>query len=150
MAAEGKGAEEDGARQNGARQDRAQDNLVLALTTEANLERAEALATALVERGLVACVTLMPVTSVYRWQGVITRDEEVQLLLKTHAPNLDTLYATVMAMHSYDTPEWITFNAHTRGRYAQWCADQLRDPTLSRGDGPPAPSETLGDGDPAG
>ena len=103
----------------------AADNLVLALTTEANLERAEALARVLVERGLVACVALTPVISVYRWQGETTRSEEVQLLLKTDAPTLETLYNTVIAMHSYTTPEWITFPAETRGDYGEWCRQQL-------------------------
>jgi periplasmic divalent cation tolerance protein len=124
--------------------------LVLALTTEASLERAERLARSLVERGLVACVTLAPVLSIYRWQGVTTRGDEVQLLLKTQAPRLEALYQAVMALHSYDTPEWITVAAETRGGYGQWCAEQLGDSPLRPGDAPPAPSGTPGDGDPAG
>ena len=38
--------------------------LVLALTTEANAERAQQLAQALLERHLVACVSIHPVQSV--------------------------------------------------------------------------------------
>ena len=41
--------------------------LVLALTTEANAERAQQLAEALLERHLVACVSIHPVQSFYRW-----------------------------------------------------------------------------------
>ena len=40
--------------------------LVLALTTEADAQRAEQLATALLNRRLVACVSLMPLCSLYR------------------------------------------------------------------------------------
>ena len=43
--------------------------LVLALTTEANAERAEQLAQALLERRLVACVSIHAVQSHYRWEG---------------------------------------------------------------------------------
>jgi periplasmic divalent cation tolerance protein len=44
-------------------------DLVLVLTTEADGERAEALARAILERRLAACVALLPLTSLYRWQG---------------------------------------------------------------------------------
>lgn len=43
--------------------------LVLALTTEANAELAQHLADALLERHLVACVSITPVQSFYRWEG---------------------------------------------------------------------------------
>lgn len=104
----------------------AEDSLVLALTTEASLERAEALARALLERGLVACVSLTPIVSHYRWQGELQRGEEVQLVLKTHPSRLRAVYETVMALHSYDIPEWITLQGETRGGYGRWCAEQWR------------------------
>ena len=130
--------------------DRGQSALVLALTTEASLERAEQLATALLERGLVACVSLLPIVSHYRWEGQLTRGEEVQLLLKTQPPRLEELYAAVMALHSYETPEWITLSAHTRGGYGLWCAEQRLGPTLRADGEPPAPPTSPGAGDPAG
>jgi periplasmic divalent cation tolerance protein len=143
-------AEENGTGETGARGSEAEAPLVLALTTESSLERAERLARELVERGLVACVALMPVVSLYRWQGATTRDEEVQLLMKTQGPCLELLHRTVMDLHSYDTPEWITVPAQTRGGYGQWCADQLAVSSLKRGDAPPVPSESPGGEDPAG
>jgi periplasmic divalent cation tolerance protein len=130
--------------------DTADAPLVLVLTTEASLEKAEHLATALLARGLVACVSLVPIVSLYRWEGRDTRAEEVQLLLKTQAPCLPALHAAVMALHSYETPEWITLSAHSRGGYGQWCAEQLAAASLRAGDGPPAPPGSPGDGDPAG
>ncbi len=119
------------------------------LTTEASLEKAESLAEALLQKGLVACVSLMPVSSLYRWQGRLTRSEEVQLLLKTHQPGLEALYEQVMALHSYDTPEWITLHAHSRGPYGQWCAEQLWGTGLKDG-GPPSRSRSSEGVDPAG
>ena len=76
----------------------------LVLTTEADRERAEALALALLERGLVACVSLHPVLSLYRWQGGLERSEEVQLLLKTRPEKLAELRRVLGERHSYDTP----------------------------------------------
>lgn len=127
-----------------------ESDLVLALTTEASLELAERLAIALLERGLVACVSLLPIVSHYRWEGRLTRSEEVQLLLKTREPCLPALHDSVMALHSYATPEWITLTARSRGAYGLWCAEQLVAANLRAGDGPPAPPGNSGDGDPAG
>ena len=51
--------------------------LVLALTTEANPERAQQLAEALLARHLVACVSIHPVQSFYRWEGALQTPHEV-------------------------------------------------------------------------
>ena len=81
--------------------------VILALTTEADAERAEALAQQLLERRLAACVALTPLTSLYRWQGAIERSSEVQLLIKSRADQLAELEAAVHCLHSYATPEWL-------------------------------------------
>jgi periplasmic divalent cation tolerance protein len=97
----------------------------LVLTTEASRERAEVLALALLEQRLVACVSLLPVQSHYRWQGELERAEEVQLLLKTSPELLEELRAALVVLHSYETPEWIHWTASTAGAYAAWCHEQL-------------------------
>ncbi len=128
----------------------ADDELILVLTTEATLEKAEQLAKALLAKRLVACVSLLPIVSHYSWQDALTRSEEVQLLLKTQAACLNVLYPTLMALHSYETPEWITLVGQTRGAYGAWCAQQLITGPLREGGAPPARAMTPKDEDPAG
>jgi periplasmic divalent cation tolerance protein len=94
--------------------------VILALTTEADADRAEALAQQLLERRLAACVALMPLTSLYRWQGAIERSREVQLLIKSRADRLAELEAAVHSLHSYDTPEWLHWPAGAGPAYGQW------------------------------
>jgi len=103
----------------------AEGALTLVLTTEASRELAEALAQALLERRLVACVSLVPVQSHYRWQGRLERAEEVQLLLKTREELLEELRSALATLHSYETPEWIHWRATTAGAYGAWCDEQL-------------------------
>ena len=110
---------------NGMTDPEAELPLALVLTTEASRERAEALALALLERRVVACVSLLPVQSHYRWQGRLERAEEVQLLLKTSPELLEDLRAALTALHSYETPEWIHWQATTAGAYGTWCHEQL-------------------------
>lgn len=125
--------------------------LSLVLTTEADSERAEALALALLERGLVACVSLHPVLSLYRWQGRLQRSEEVQLLLKTTPGQREALLRALQELHSYDTPEWIHWTAASAGAYGRWLLESLAPAApLSPGAGPPAPAATPEGADPAG
>jgi periplasmic divalent cation tolerance protein len=119
--------------------------LELVLTSEGTPELAEALALALLERGLVACASLLPGRSLYRWQGRIENGSEVLLLLKTRAEHLDELRRVLHDLHSYETPEWIHWSAGTQGAYGAWLGEQF-----SPGAWPPDPEGRPGAGGPAG
>ena len=99
--------------------------LELVLTSEADSERAEALARALLERRLVACASLRPSRSLYHWQGKIETGSEVLLLLKTHGARLAELRAVLGQLHSYTTPMWIHWSAASEGDYGRWLLDEL-------------------------
>ena len=99
--------------------------LVLALTTEANGERAEQLAQALLGRRLVACVSIHAVQSHYRWEGALQVSHEVQLLMKTSAQHLDVLRSAVLELHSYDTPEWLCWPVTASPAYGSWAIAEL-------------------------
>lgn len=79
---------------------------VLVLTTVPVGEAGEALARTLVEERLAACVNVhAPMTSVYRWEGVVTTDRERQLVIKTTAARLPALRERLGELHSYTLPE---------------------------------------------
>ena len=103
----------------------AETPLELVLTSEADGERAEALARTLLERRLVACVSLQPCRSLYHWQGAIENGSEVLMLLKTHPEQLGRLREALGALHSYATPMWIHWSASSDGSYAQWLRAEL-------------------------
>ena len=97
----------------------------LALTTEANAALAEALARRLLDAGLVACVSLQPLQSLYIWDGQLEGAQEVQLLLKTDGLRLAALQTAVHRWHSYATPEWLTWRAQASAGYGTWLAGVL-------------------------
>lgn len=85
---------------------------------------AQALARALVEARLAACVNLLPgVQSVYRWQGAVEQTDEVMLLAKTTSRLYTQLQQAILAAHSYDLPEVIAIPL-TDGHpaYLHWVA----------------------------
>ena len=66
----------------------------------------------LVEARLAACVNIVPgLTSVYRWQDQIRRDEELLLVIKTHSDRLDALRQRIDELHPYELPELIAVEA---------------------------------------
>ena len=100
-------------------------DLRLVLTTEADQIKAGELAEQLIKRRLAACITLMPVQSIYRWQGEIERSEEVQLLIKTSSQGLEELLAALEALHSYDTPEILHMAVQAGDAYGAWALGAL-------------------------
>jgi periplasmic divalent cation tolerance protein len=81
---------------------------LVVLITAGSQEEAERIAQALVTEMLAACVNVVPgVTSIYRWDGQVQRDQEWLLLAKSRRDVLDRLVERVEALHSYDLPEII-------------------------------------------
>ncbi len=58
-----------------------------------------------VENRLAACANVLAGTaSIYWWEGAVTEDEEVSLILKTRTDLVDRLVEKVKEIHSYDCP----------------------------------------------
>lgn len=83
-----------------------------------------AIADGLLADRLVSCVQqLGPVTSRYRWQGVVEQSEEWLFLAKTTSDRVDDVIARIAAAHPYDTPEIIvTEVVGGLDRYLEWNA----------------------------
>jgi periplasmic divalent cation tolerance protein len=79
---------------------------IVVLSTCAEQEDAERLARVLVERGLAACVSVVPgVRSFYRWKGKIDSTGEFLLIIKSSREMFPALRAEVEKSHPYEVPE---------------------------------------------
>jgi len=96
----------------------------IVLTTAGSREEAERIASGLVEGRLAACVNLVPgLNSVYRWQGEVEKSEEVLLLIKTTAGNLEQVDASLRRLHSYELPELLVLHPESASKgYLDWLA----------------------------
>ena len=82
------------------------DSVIVLLTTVPPDERGPAIARALVEERLAACVNLVPgVRSIYRWDGAVADDREQLAVIKTRRDRVDALVARLVALHPYEVPE---------------------------------------------
>ena len=101
--------------------------LRIVLTTTASAEEARKLGRALVEEGLAACVTLLPgAESIYRWKGQVESAAETLLLIKTAETHVERLEKRLVALHGYETPEFVVLAADSCAPgYLQWLLGSL-------------------------
>lgn len=82
---------------------------LLVVTTVGSAAAARELVRGLVAERLVACGTMIDGSSIYRWQGAVTEESEVVVLLKTRVERWDALQAAIAARHPYEVPELLAF-----------------------------------------
>jgi periplasmic divalent cation tolerance protein len=97
------------------------------LVTTGNIQEAEAIANALVEAKLAACVSLLPIHSIYIWQGKLHKEQEWQLLIKTDLAQFPAIEAKIKELHSYEVPEIIGLPIVASSQaYLQWIFQQVK------------------------
>lgn len=102
-------------------------------TTFSSRHDALACGTRLVEQGLVACVQIEgPLTSVYRWQGVVETAEEYACRVKTTPTAAAACEAAMRSLHPYDTPEILISVSYGSVGYAAWVRDNVTTDTEAR------------------
>jgi periplasmic divalent cation tolerance protein len=69
--------------------------------------RSADLAQRLLEKNLVACVSITPVRSLYRWEGKSCDDEEHLLVIKTRRSLAEPVIRALKVMHPNEVPEII-------------------------------------------
>lgn len=82
---------------------------IAVFTTIDSRERAQAIATALVERKLAACVQISAIESTYAWQGEVQQDAEYRVMAKTVRSRYADVEAAIRELHSYDLPAIFAF-----------------------------------------
>lgn len=83
-------------------------DLVVVFVTVPDDAVAAAVAAALVDDGLAACVNVVAgVTSHYKWQGKRETSKEQLCIAKCRAVDVDAIAARVKSVHPYELPEVI-------------------------------------------
>ncbi len=92
------------------------------LVTAPNAAEAERIAQKVVQKGLAACVNIVPkLLSIYRWEGNVERDTETLLVIKSTKEALPKLKKRIKKMHSYKVPEILVLKVDEGDReYLEW------------------------------
>ena len=95
---------------------------VVILVTVSGSEEGLAIARALVQEGMAACVNVVDkVRSIFKWKGKVEEEAESLLVIKTRVDRLFELTQRVKELHSYDVPEIIALPIISGNpAYLQW------------------------------
>lgn len=96
--------------------------LCVILTTCPDGAIARLISETLINERLAACVTTLDhVTSTYVWQGQLTQQEEVELLIKTTGALREQVFLKVKQVHPYECPQLVAIPVEGASKdYLQW------------------------------
>lgn len=99
--------------------------IVLFYITTSGENEARRLGEAAIEARLAACANVLPVQSLYRWNGAMQHDEENVLLLKTLPSHMDQLSDFIRSLHSYTLPCIMHWETEVNDDYGQWVMNEV-------------------------
>ena len=93
---------------------------ILVYVTHKNLEEAKKIASALLDKKIIACANFFPIESDYLWKGKRENSKEYVSLLKTRKENWNKVKAEIKRLHPYETPCIIKIDAEANEDYEKW------------------------------
>jgi periplasmic divalent cation tolerance protein len=100
---------------------------LVVLVTVATADIGVELGRQLVEERLAACVQVLGGgTAIYRWQGELYIDPQVQLVVKTTAPAWERLRQRIVELHADEVPEILALRmADGLPAYLSWLSESV-------------------------
>ena len=101
-------------------------NFVEVQTTCGNEQEAKTIAAVVVEKCLAACAQVLPISSIYRWQGKVETSDEWLCIIKTTNERYPAVRDAILQMHSYECPQIVVLPI-TNGTndYLNWISDAV-------------------------
>jgi len=99
--------------------------MILIYVTNPNKQEAEKVINHLIDKKLIACGNIFPITSCYLWKGEKENSNEFVCLLKTKNENWEVVKKEIKKIHSYDIPCIIKINVEANKEYDDWVGDEV-------------------------
>jgi len=80
----------------------------------------------LLNRKLIACYNLVPIESVYWWEGAICMEGEIVSILKTSLRAGPLVEKAIAEQHPYETPCIIRWEVNANASYEEWVENSLK------------------------
>lgn len=93
--------------------------------THESEEAAKLLCDHLLERKIIACANVFPITSSYWWAGAIANEKEYVSIVKTTTENWEILEKEVIAQHPYEIPCIMKMEVSANEAYEHWIRESV-------------------------
>ena len=102
------------------------DKPILIYTTLGSESDARRLGNQLIERGLAACVNILPnMISIFSWKGELSEEREVVMIIKSRSTLSEVLLETAEKLHPYETPALLLLPvSEAAPEFANWIVAQ--------------------------
>lgn len=89
-------------------------------------DKTEEISQKIIENKMAACVNIIDkVKSIYHWKGVVKKEFESLLIVKTTTKKVEGLIRFIRENHSYEVPEVISLDiAEGNPDYLNWLDDE--------------------------
>lgn len=86
---------------------------------------AEALATTLLEKHLIACANMFPSTSMYWWKKKLQKSTETVIIAKTSGHHYPKIESLVQRLHSYECPCILKIPVEGNEQFVKWVEKEV-------------------------
>lgn len=100
--------------------------MILVFVSFESKEHAEKVANFLIDTKFAACVSLLPVTSVYVWKKEKVASAEYEAIIKTTKENFGKIEKAIRELLSYEVPQLIQVDVtKANASYLQWVKEAI-------------------------
>ncbi len=90
-----------------------------------DMKEAKLIAGHLLEKKLIACANIFPVTSMFHWNGKVVDEPEVALICKARKESFERIREETRQMHSYEMPCIVALQWHgSDPEFRKWVEDE--------------------------
>jgi len=102
-------------------------NFVFAYITNPSKQEARKIAKHLLDKKLIACANIFPISSLYWWKGKIADENEFVLIAKTSKTNFEKVKNEVEKIHSYTIPCIVKIPVSSNKKYFDWLKSEIKE-----------------------
>ncbi len=96
-------------------------------TTHSSEVEAKKISQHLLNKKLIACANIFPMSSAYWWQDAIQNEAEWVAIVKTSLEKWELVKSEIEKIHPYEVPCIIKLEVEANEKYEQWILEELSD-----------------------
>ncbi len=96
--------------------------------TNATEQSAKDISSYLIEKKLIACANIYPVSSIYWWEGAIQQEPEWVALVKTTKEHWEKIKSEIEKKHPYEVPCIMKTEVEANESYEAWINEMVANP----------------------